>query len=52
MRVCVRERERERERETEMTATTTKTGRNWSQCLAPLYEANAMKVTYEKTRGI
>ena len=33
---------------TEMTATTTKTGRNSSQCLAPLYKANAMKITYKK----
>ena len=33
---------------TEMTATTTKTGRNSSQCLASLYKANAMKITYKK----
>jgi hypothetical protein len=33
---------------TDMTATTTETSRDWSQCLASLYEANAMRITYKK----
>jgi hypothetical protein len=32
---------------TDMTATT-KTGMNWQQRLADLYDANAMKITYKK----
>jgi small nuclear ribonucleoprotein (snRNP)-like protein len=31
-----------------MTATTTETSRDWSQCLASLYEANAIRNTYKK----